>query len=172
MTIITPTENLWYALHTRSRFENVVFDNLTKKSFETFLPKMKKPSKRKDRRVVLDVPLFPGYIFVKTDLTPENHLSILKTIGVVRVLGSPRGPVPVPEESLSSLQIMVAANQEIFTAPTFLKGETVIVTRGPFEGITGIFLKDLGQGRVIVNIDILGQSAAVHVSDTDIERVP
>ncbi|VFQ46008.1 transcription termination/antitermination protein NusG [Desulfoluna butyratoxydans] len=172
MTIITPTDEMWYALHTRSRFENVVFENLTKKSFETFLPKMKKPSRRKDRRVVLDVPIFPGYVFVKAGLTPENHLSILKTIGVVRVLGSTRGPVAIPEESLSSLQIMVSAGEEIFTAATFLEGEAVIVTRGPFEGITGIFAKNLGQGRVIVNIDILGQSAAVHVSDTDIERVP
>lgn len=172
MTIIDPNESLWYALHTRSRFENVVFDNLTKKSLEAFLPKMKKPSRRKDRRVVLDVPIFPGYVFVKAGLTPETHLSILKTIGVVRVLGSKQGPIPIPEESLSSLRIMVAAGEEIFTAPTFMEGDLVIVTEGPFKGLTGIFAKHLGQGRVVVNIDILGQSAAVHVSDTDIERLP
>jgi transcription antitermination factor NusG len=66
---------------------------------------------------------------------------------------------------------MVSAGDEIFTATAFTKGELVLVTRGPFEGITGIFARDLGQGRVIVNIDILGQSAAVHVSESDIERI-
>lgn len=172
MTLVDPLKSSWYALHTRSRFENVVFDNLTKKSFEAFLPKMKKASRRTDRRVVLDVPIFPGYVFVKSSLTAEAHLSILKTLGVVRVLGSKRGPVAIPEESLTSLRIMVAAGEEIFTNPTFLEGEAVIVTGGPLKGITGIFSKHLGQGRVIVNIDILGQSAAVHVSDTDIERIP
>ncbi|BCS96593.1 transcription termination factor NusG domain protein [Desulfoluna limicola] len=172
MTIIDPNKSLWYALHTRSRFENVVFDNLTKKSLEAFLPKMKKPSRRKDRRVILDVPIFPGYVFVKAGLTPETHLSILKTIGVVRVLGSNQGPVPIPEESLSSLRIMVDAGEEIFTAAAFMEGDLVIVVEGPFKGLTGIFAKHLGQGRVVVNIDILGQSAAVHVSDTDIERIP
>ncbi|WP_300671160.1 transcription termination/antitermination protein NusG [Desulfoluna sp.] len=172
MTIITPTESSWYALHTRSRFENVVFDNLTKKSFETFLPKMKKQSRRKDRRVVLDVPFFPGYVFVKAGLTPENHISILKTLGVVRVLGSAQGPVPIPEEALDSLRIMVTTGEEIMTSVAFTKGERVLVIRGPFEGITGIFTQALGQGRVIVNIDILGQSAAVHVSESDIESIP
>lgn len=171
MTLITPPDNLWYALHTRSRFETVVFDTLTKKSFETFLPKMKTPSRRKDRRVILDVPIFPGYVFVRTGLTPESHLSILKTVGVVRVLGSSQGPVPIPESSLTSLRIMVAAGQEIFTAPAFTEGDPVIVTRGPFEGVTGLFARYLGQGRVVVNMEILGQSAAVHVSDEDIERI-
>ena len=172
MTLVDPNKNMWYALHTRSRFENVVFDNLTKKSFETFLPKMKQNSRRTDRRVILDVPIFPGYVFVKSSLTAEAHLSILKTLGVVRVLGSKRGPVAIPEESLTALRIMVAAGEEIFTSPVFMEGDSVIVTEGALKGLTGIFSQHLGQGRVIVNIDILGQSAAVHVSDTDIERIP
>ena len=171
MALFDPSKELWFALHTRSRFENVVSDHLTKKSFEVFLPKTKKPSTRKDRRIILDVPIFPGYVFVKTGLTPESHLSILKTVGVVRVLGAAQGPVPIPEESLTSLQIMAAAGEEIFTAFAFTEGDPVMVTHGPFAGITGIFTKHLGQGRVIVNIDILGQSAAVHVSDTEIEAI-
>ena len=166
-----PSTNLWYTVHTRSRFENVVLDQLTKKSFEAFLPKMKKPSKRKDRRVILDVPIFPGYVFVKTPLKPNNHLAILKSTGVVRLLGNSAGPLPVPEESLESLRIMVSAEEEIFTGPTFTKGEMVVVTHGPFEGMTGVFHKDLGQGRVVVNMELLGQSAAVHIADTDIEKV-
>ncbi len=171
MTLFDPLKNMWFALHTRSRFENVVFDTLTKKSFEAFLPTMKVPSKRKDRRVVLDVPFFPGYVFVKTGLTPESHLSILKTVGVVRVLGCSQGPVPIPETALSSLRIMAAADTEIFTSMAFMEGEPVIVMNGPLKGLTGLFSEDLGQGRVIVNIDILGQSAAVHVSEADIDRI-
>lgn len=171
MTLFDPLKSMWFALHTRSRFENVVFDNLTKKSFEAFLPKRKVPSRRKDRRVVLDTPFFPGYVFVKTGLTPESHLSILKTLGVVRVLGYSQGPVPIPEESLSSLRIMATAGEEIFTSLAFMEGDPVIVTSGPLAGLTGLFSKHLGQERVIVNIDILGQSAAVHVSEAEIDRI-
>ena len=83
---IMPSDKLipmWYVLHTKSRFESVVNDGLYKKSIEVFLPKIIVPSKRKDRRKLIHVPLFPGYVFVKSDLNPVHHLDILKTVGAV-----------------------------------------------------------------------------------------
>ncbi len=62
----------WYALHTRSRFENVVTEGLDKKKIEVFLPKISVRSKRLDRKKIIQVPLFPGYIFVKSDLSPVS----------------------------------------------------------------------------------------------------
>jgi transcription antitermination factor NusG len=64
----------WYVLHTKSRFENVVNENLIKKSMEVFLPKVQVRSKRRDRKLMIRVPLFPGYLFVKTDLKPHEHI--------------------------------------------------------------------------------------------------
>ena len=61
----------WYVLHTKSRFENVVYDGLCKKSVDVFLPKVMVRSKRRDRKLMIRVPLFPGYVFVKTD--SKNH---------------------------------------------------------------------------------------------------
>lgn len=55
-TVLQPT---WYVLHTKSRFENVVHDGLFKKNIEVYLPKIKVPSKRRDRRMMIRVPLFP-----------------------------------------------------------------------------------------------------------------
>ena len=74
---------LWYVLHTKSRFENVVNDGLGRKSIEVFLPKVSVRSKRRDRKVIIRVPLFPGYLFVRTDLAPQSHLEIVKTAGAV-----------------------------------------------------------------------------------------
>jgi transcription antitermination factor NusG len=99
---------LWYVLHTKSRFENVVNDGLAKKSIEVFLPKITVKSKRRDRKAMIRIPLFPGYLFVRTDLAPESHLEIVKTAGAVRLIGSKQGPVSVPEETIDSLKIMVA----------------------------------------------------------------
>ena len=58
----------WYVLHTRSRFETVVHDGLHKKAHDVFLPKVRVRSKRRDRKVMIDVPLFPGYVFVRSNL--------------------------------------------------------------------------------------------------------
>ncbi len=60
----TKLQHLWYVLHTKSRFENVVNDGLMNKSVEVFLPKIQVRSKRRDRKAMISVPLFPGYIFV------------------------------------------------------------------------------------------------------------
>ena len=102
----------WYVLHTKSRHEQVVFDGLHKKKVETFLPKTLKRSIRKDRRVILNIPLFPGYLFLKNILTPEWHLRILKTVGAVKLIGNKEGPVPVPDSVIESLKIMTASQTE------------------------------------------------------------
>ena len=161
----------WYVLHTKSRFENVVREGLEKKAFDAFLPKIKVRSKRRDRKLMIQVPLFPGYLFVRTDLEPSRHLDILKTAGVVRFIGNKSGPLPVREDTIDSLKIMVSGGEEIITGTRFKRGDRIIVVRGPFTGITGQFVQYRGQGRVVVNIDVLGQFAAVNVDEDDVEPV-
>ena len=162
----------WYVLHTRSRFETVVHDGLTKKAHDVFLPKVRVRSKRRDRKVMIDVPLFPGYVFVKSNLHPTHHIDIVKTVGAVRLIGSKPGPVPVPEDTIESLKIMVSTEHPITTGNQLKKGDKVLVVQGPFAGVTGTFIRYGGKGRVIVNIEALGQYAGVEVSEDDIEIVP
>ena len=165
-------EHLWYVLHTKSRHEKVVNDLLLKKSVEAYLPMVTIRSKRRDRKVMIRVPLFPGYIFVKTDLHPESHLEVVKTAGAVRLIGSNQGPVPVPDETVISLQIMVDSNSPVTTGHRLERGDKVMVVYGPFAGVVGTFARYGGKGRVIVDIEALGQYAAVEVSEEDIEIIP
>lgn len=161
----------WYVLHTRSRFEQVVFDGLEGKSLEAFLPKMTVMSKRRDRRMKIRVPIFPGYIFVKSDLNPYERLEIVKTIGVVRLIGNKDGPIPVPDDAIDSLQIMATGDSPILTGTRLRKGDPVMVVEGPFTGVAGTFVRYKGHGRVVVAIDALGQYAAVDVPEEYIEKV-
>jgi len=163
---------LWYVLHTKSRFENVVHDGLGKKSIEVFLPKITVRSKRRDRKAMIRIPLFPGYLFVKTDLAPESHLEVVKTAGAVRLIGSKHGPLPVPEETVDSLKIMVATDHPVTTGYNLKKGDKVLVVSGPFAGVSGTFVRYGGKGRVVVNIEALGQYAGVEVSEDEIEIIP
>ena len=168
-----PMERMWYVLHTRSRFENVVNDGLTSKHLEVFLPKVLVKSRRRDRKVMIRTPLFPGYLFVKTDLSPFEHLEILKTVGAVRLIGNKDGPLPVIDETIDSLKIMIeAGNQAITTGRALKKGDRVVVVSGPFVGVIGTFLRYRGKGRVVVNIETLGQSAGVNVDGEDVEKIP
>lgn len=169
---IKHTDRLWYVLHTRSRFEIVVNDALVKKSFEVFLPKILVKSKRRDRRLMIRIPLFPGYLFLKTGLHPAEHIEILKTVGAVRLIGNKEGPISVATETIESLKIMVAGDNKVLTGACFKKGDPVTVVYGPFAGVTGTFVQYRGKGRVVVTIEALRQFAAVDVSEDDVERLP
>ncbi len=162
----------WYVLHTKSRFENIVNDGLVKKSLEVFLPKILVRSKRRDRKVMIRVPLFPGYLFVKTEFDPYKRIEILQTVGVVSFIGNKDGPVPVLSETVESLKIIVAADGKVLTGRGFKKGDRVTVIYGPFTGVTGTFVRYRGKGRVVVNISALGQFTGVDVSEEDVERIP
>ena len=162
----------WYVLYTKSRFEGVVDLGLHKKAIEAYLPKIKKRSKRRDRKVILEAPLFPGYLFVKTDLHPREHLEILKTVGSVHIIGNTQGPIPVPDETISSLRIMVSSGGDITTGKPLQNGDKVMVIHGAFTGVIGRFIRYRGKGRVIVDVDALGQSAGVEIDEADIEILP
>lgn len=165
-------ERLWYVLHTKSRHEKVVNDLLLKKSVEAYLPMVTVRSKRRDRKVMIRVPLFPGYLFVKTNLHPDSHLEVVKTAGAVRLIGNKQGPVPVPGETVDSLQIMVESSHDVTTGYRLKSGDKVMVVYGPFAGVVGTFVRYGGKGRVIVNVEALGQYAGVEVSEEDIEIIP
>ena len=162
----------WYVLHTRSRFENVVHDGLLKKSFEVFLPKMQVKSRRRDRKLMIRVPVFPGYLFVKSDIVPNEHIEIVKTIGAVRLVGTKDGPVSVPSGTIESLKILVAADAPIKTGNRLARGDQVMVVHGAFAGVVGTFARYRGTGRVIINVETLGQTAGVEVDEDDVEPVP
>ncbi|MDM8538446.1 UpxY family transcription antiterminator [Desulfobacterales bacterium HSG17] len=162
----------WYVLHTKSRFEGIVYDALDKKSKEVFLPRIWVKSRRKDRKVMLHTPLFPGYVFVKTDLDARDHLDILKTTGAVKLIGNNDGPIPAEDQAIASLQIMVSTDEKIKAGSRFLKGDSVMVMAGPFAGVVGIFVQERGEGRIMVNIDILGQNASAVMDEDDVEKIP
>ena len=168
----TNLSSAWYVLHTKSRFENVVNEGLLKKSMEVFLPKIKVKSKRRDRKMMIQVPLFPGYLFVKTDLKPNEHIEILKTVGAVKLIGNKEGPISVSNGTVESLKIMVAGSDAITTGNRFRKGDRVLIVYGPLAGVKGTFSRYQGQDRVVVYIEALGQFAAVEVNEDDIEILP
>jgi transcription elongation factor/antiterminator RfaH len=165
-------ERQWYVMHTKSRHEKIVNDLLLKKSVEAYLPMVTMRSKRRDRKAMIRVPLFPGYLFVKTDLHPNSHLEVVKTAGAVRLIGNTQGPLPVPDETVESLQIMVDSDNLVTTGHRLASGDKVMVIYGPFAGVVGTFVRYGGRGRVIVSIEALGQYAGVEVSEEDIEIIP
>ncbi len=162
----------WYALHTRSRFEQKVYDGIFGKSIEVFLPRVQVMSRRKDRRKKILIPLLPGYVFVRTDMNPEEHLNILKTVGVVRMVGFQGKPVPARDDEIASLMILDGTDRTVQNRAFMNKGDRVMIMEGPLKGLVGFYLGHRTRGgKVVVSIELLQRSLEVEIEDWALEKI-
>lgn len=160
----------WYAVHTRSRHEDAVGHRLNSRSLEVFLPKVEVWSRRLDRRKRIQLPLFRGYLFVRANLDRPTWSEIVRTSGVVRVLGNSEGAVPVPEWQIESLRTLLDGNVLITPHPYLRVGRRVRVVHGPLAGCEGILLRKTHQDtRLVIAVDIIRHAVSVEIDAADVE---
>lgn len=164
----------WYAVHTKSRHEYKALAGFAQKNLKSFLPEMEVWSKRKDRKKKISIPLFPGYLFVEASLDNETKLAILKTSGVVRILGIKENaePLPVPEEKIIAIQRIMDKKVEMFSMQYPKAGEPARIMDGPFAGIEGTVIKsDLEKELFVISIDLLQRSVAIKLEGFQIGKI-
>ncbi|HIC85155.1 MAG TPA: UpxY family transcription antiterminator [Desulfobacterales bacterium] len=162
----------WYALHTKSHFEQKVFEGLTRKSIEAFYPRVQVMSRRKDRRKKILVPMIPGYVFVRTLMRPEEYHRILRTTGVVRMISFKGRPVPANEEEIASLMILDGTDRTVQNRDYVDKGDRVMIMEGPLKGLIGFYIRHKGKSdRVIVSVELLRRSVEVEIDDWALEKL-
>jgi transcription termination/antitermination protein NusG len=162
----------WYALHTKSHFEQKVYDGLCGKSVEAFLPRIQVMSKRKDRRKKLLVPMLPGYVFVHSTLEPDEYYRILQTAGVVRMVGIKGRAVAAKEEEIASLMVLDGTDRTVQNRAYMQKGDRVIIMDGPLKGLVGYYLHHKGKtDRVVVSVELLQRSLEIEIEDWALEKV-
>ncbi len=162
----------WYAVHVKSRHEFQVCERLTGAGVTAFLPAVERLSRWKDRNKLISFPLFPGYLFVNIENTSSARLPVLKTKGVVRILGAvPGDPEPVPDEQVLSLKKAVEAGAALDPYPYLKEGRRVRIIRGPLKGVEGVLVQKPGGHHLVLSVDILRQSTAVTIETGDVEAV-
>jgi transcriptional antiterminator NusG len=165
----------WYAVHTRSRHEDRVHLGLMQKAFNVFLPKMEIWSKRKDRRKRITIPMFPGYLFVElSSLDNVTKVDVLKTFGVVRILGKSQGaePLPIPDEKIDAIQRIAQSRVEVQQFQYPKVGEPARIVDGPFKGVEGLVIRtDYEKELFVIAIELLQRSVAIKLEGFQIARL-
>ena len=156
----------WYALRTRSRHEKVVRDQLANQGIEPLLPTVKRLSQWKDRKKEIEVPLFPGYCFVR--IASEQQLPVLKTIGVVDIVGNGHRPEPIQDEEIAALRTLMTSVLPYDPHPYLHEGMVVEVIRGPLQGVRGILLRKEKRHRLVLGVRLIQQAAAVEIDVNDV----
>ena len=165
---MTDAQPQWFAVWTRSRHEQVVREQLDRKSIEAFLPTITKWSRWKDRKKKIDWPLFPGYCFAKFD--PEDALSILKCTGVVNIVSFEGKPAAIPDYELDSIRLLVVSELQFDPCPLIHEGMMVEVVHGPLKGVVGrLTRKDAAKARLVLSVDLIGQAVSVEIDAADVK---
>ncbi|MDD2901999.1 MAG: transcription termination/antitermination NusG family protein [Syntrophales bacterium] len=160
----------WYVIQTQSRHEDKVETALARKGLETYLPRITYPSRRRDRKVILQAPLFPGYLFLRAELDPVTFHKVIKVDGIVRLLGN-KGPTPVGADTVSSIRHIVEGDKPFYQWRFLEKGKQVRVIDGPLAGTVGIIVgKKEKKRRLVVNVELFKRSLAVELDDDAVER--
>lgn len=158
----------WYAIQTYAQNEKTAVAELQRRGITTFLPLRVEQHQWSDRRKRIEVPLFPCYAFVQGVASAEFRQSVARTQRVIRLLGT-NEPVPVPDAEIDSLRILVSANASSSPYAFLNVGQRVRIRGGCMDGLDGILVRNDGEDKLVVSINLIQRSVAVHVQGYDLE---
>ena len=164
----TGTPN-WYAIFTRHQHEKSVAFALSNKNHEVYLPLYRSVRQWQDRAKQLWFPLFPCYVFIREGM--DRQLQILTTPGVIHIVGWSGRPAVVPQSQLEAVRRIMESRLIVETHPYLRSGDRVRVKTGPLMGLEGILTRKKGEARLVVSMEMLGQSAAVEIDVLNVERI-
>ena len=162
-----PDASSWWAVYTRHQHEKVVADMLATKGFEVFLPLYESTRRWKDRRMVLSLPLFPCYLYVRGGL--DRKLQVVTTPGIHMILYRGNQVAIIPDREIEAIQRAVDGPCSVEPYPFLKCGTRVRVIRGALEGVEGILIRKKNLFRLILSVDMLAQSVSVEVHASDVE---
>jgi transcriptional antiterminator NusG len=161
----------WYAVQTRSRFEKSVRTELSSSGVENYFASVNQLHQWKDRKKIIEEPLFPGYVFVRLANRDADRLQVVRTNGVVRILGFGHTIEPIPDGEIDSIRCLLSSSNPCYPHPFIREGSRVRVRRGPLRGLEGWLVRIKGQARLVLSIEVLSQSVATEVGFADVEPI-
>jgi transcription antitermination factor NusG len=165
------TEPRWYAAYTCAHHEKKVAAQLKRRAVQSFLPLYETVRRWKDRRVRVELPLFPGYIFVRIAL--KDRLQVLEIPSVVRLVGFNGHPCALANEEVETLHNGLTRRLRAQPHPYLTSGRRVRIIAGPLCGLEGILLRKQNNHSVVLSLDLLQRSIIVNVGLVDVElQVP
>jgi transcription antitermination factor NusG len=156
----------WFAIYVQAKHEKAIAWTLKTKGFDTCLPLTKVVRKWSDRRKELEEPIFPGYVFC--EFNSEFRTPVLRTAGVVQILGIGNQVVPLGVTEMNALKTLERTQAPVQEWPYVDKGQWVFIEKGPLSGLTGRVAECKSGLRVVVSVDLLQRSVAVEVNRSQI----
>ena len=157
----------WFAVYTTPRHEKHVSEVLAVRRIETFLPLYRTTRQwKKSRPVVLELPLFPSYVFIR--IARQARGTVLGIPSVLSIVGSSRESWSLPDFEIEALRSGLL-ERRIEPHPYLTLGERVRIKAGVMTGVEGVLVRKKNEFRVVLTLDTIMRSVAVEVDADDIE---
>lgn len=158
----------WYALWTNSNCEQLVHDQIQRKGFDVFYPKVTSWNRRGKTRQLTTSSMFPGYLFLRHAMDKSSYIEILKSRGLVRILGERWDRLsPIPDDEIHGVRRVCDAGLPALPYPYLRDGQRMRILRGPLADLEGIFLRGNPQkGLLVLSVELLRRSVAVEIDCT------
>ena len=160
----------WYAIQTRPRHEKKVAGELQEKRIESYLPLLNQIHRWSDRRKLIQVPLFPGYVFVRSKLDPVLRYSILSTWGALAFVGPQREASPIPDTQIEDIRTLLQTKVSLSPYPFLKVGQRVRVRGGALDGMEGILVTN-GHKRLVISVESIQRSLSITIEGYDVEAM-
>ncbi|MFB3814510.1 MAG: transcription termination/antitermination protein NusG [Terriglobales bacterium] len=156
----------WFAIYTYPRHEKAVAEYLASRAVQTFLPLYAATRQWNARRVVVHLPLFPSYVFVR--ISPNERLRVLRAPGVASIVTFHGEPAIISDDEVTALRTAIRVRRSQ-PHPYIRRGSRVRIRSGPLQGLEGIVVREKAQTSMIVSVDFIGRSVAIELDALDLE---
>lgn len=167
---LTNKKIAWYIFYTYPRAEKIACDLLRALGYEVFLPLKKRLSVWKNRQCkIIEEPLFPSYVFIKTQLCELDKITKLPKI--CYCLSVDNRPSVLPDDDIDTMRKLLASTKEINVDTSFEVGETVMIVEGELSGCKGVLLTH--NGKDVFGIKLVGThyTAFINIGQNKIVKI-
>lgn len=155
-------QGLWYVVHTRARNEKATAADLARLGVQHFLPLIRYRRMYGGKRRRVEIPLFPGYLFLCGGR--DEREAAVRTNRVAQVLEvSDQDRL---KADLQQIYRVVTSDETVDFYPRLRTGARCRVVGGSLSGLEGVVLRRRGPWRVFVGVEFLGQSAELEIDPT------
>jgi len=117
----------------------------------------------------VELPLFPGYVFCKFDVT--QRLPILMIPGVNCVVGIGKTPISIPNTELDDVRTLVQSGAYCEPWQFLQQGQIVEIEYGPMAGMQGFVVREKNADRFVISVNLLQRAVAVEIDRNCLKAV-
>jgi len=161
----------WYLIYTKPRHEKKVHTFLADRGINSFLPMTRKLSMWHDRKKLINVPLFPSYVFIYLG-SIQYYYAALDVEGSLYYVKTGKEVARVNDTVVNSIRLAIDSAREIEVSDMrFQPGRKLVISKGALTGLSCEVVRYNGNEKLLVRVDLLQRNILVTVPEDNVIAV-